>query len=306
MPYFKSKTGHEELQLFYEDLGTGDTIVFVGGWPLTHQMWEYQLTPLRELGFRCIAYDRRGFGKSDQSLNRYDYDTLAEDLKNLLDALDVNNVTLVGFSMGGGEVVRYCTKYNAARVNRIILISSIVPYMLQTDDNPDGTPLEVFEEFDEKIRKDRPGFLAGFGKQFYGVGFLSHPVSAGILEWTNSLAFTASQKAMLSCAESFSQTDFRSELPAINVPTLIIHGDADKTVPIKASGDMAAKLIKNSLYKVYPNAPHGLFFTHKNLLNKDIVSFIASGIIDINDILEEGYDILPGNEPLIIRDGEQE
>ncbi|MFT4153496.1 alpha/beta fold hydrolase [Parafilimonas sp.] len=306
MPYFKSKTGTETLQLFYEDLGNDNPIVFIGGWPLTHQMWEYQLTPLRELGYRCIVYDRRGFGKSDQSLNSYDYDTLAEDLKNLLDELDVNNATLVGFSMGGGEVVRYCSKHACERVSRIILVSSVVPYMLETGDNPDGVPLETFREFDQEIRKDRPGFLANFAKQFYGIGFFSHPVSAGIVEWTNSLAFTASQKAMLSCAESFSQTDFRNELSAITVPALIIHGDEDKTVPIKATGEVAAKLIKGALYKVYPGAPHGLFFTHKNILNRDIISFISAGVVDENDILEEGYEILPGNEPLIIRDGEQE
>ncbi len=306
MPYFKSKTGSEELELFYEDLGKDNPVVFVGGWPLTHQMWEYQLTPLRELGFRCIAYDRRGFGKSEQSLNSYDYDVLADDLKNLLDTLNVNNVTLVGFSMGGGEVVRYCSKYNCEKISRIILVSSVVPYMLKTDDNPDGTPLEVFQEFDNQIRNDRPGFLANFAKQFYGIGFLNHPVSSGVLEWTSSLAFTASQKAMLSCAESFSQTDFRNELGSIKVPILIIHGDNDKTVPIKAAGEAAAKLINGSVYKAYPGAPHGLFFTHKDVLNRDIVSFISTGKVNENDVLEDRYEVLPSNEPLIIRDGEQE
>jgi len=304
MPYFKTQTGKETLQLFYEDLGTGDPIIFIHGWPLTHQMWEYQLTPLRELGFRCIAYDRRGFGKSDQSLNTYDYDALADDLKNLIDELNVDNVTLVGFSMGGGEVVRYCSKYNCEKVNKIILISSVVPYMLKTEDNPDGVPAEMLQQFDGEIRKDRPGFLANFSKQFYGVGLLSHPVSTGILDWTNSLAFTASLKATLSCATSFSQTNFRNELSSIKVPTLIIHGDNDKTVPIKSTSEQAARLIENSLYKVYPGAPHGLFYTHKNMLNRDIVSFIASGSINAADVYEDGLEILPGNEPLVTRDGE--
>ena len=306
MPYFKSKTESEELQLFYEDLGKDNPIVFVGGWPLTHQMWEYQLTPLRELGFRCIAYDRRGFGKSDQSLNSYDYDTLADDLKNLLDTLDADNVTLIGFSMGGGEVVRYCSKYNCEKINKIILVSSVVPFMLKTEDNPDGVPLEEFEEFDKSIRDDRPGFLAGFTKHFYGVNFISHPVSQGILDWTGSLAFTASQKAMLSCMHSFSQTDFRNELAVIKIPALIIHGDSDKTVPIKSTSEQAAKMIKDSIYKVYPGAPHGLFFTHKDVLNRDIVSFVSTGEVNKDDVLEDGYVVLPGNEPLIIRDGEQE
>jgi len=306
MPYFKSKTGNEALQLFYEDLGNDNPIIFISGWPLSHQMWEYQLTPLRELGFRCVAYDRRGFGRSDASLNSYDYDVLADDLKNLIDELNVENVTLVGFSMGGGEVVRYCSKYNCEKVNKIILVSSVVPYMLQTEDNPAGVLLEEFQQFDEQIREDRPAFLSAFAKHFYGVNFISHPVSSGILEWTNALAFPASQKAMLSCMQSFSQTDFRNELASVKVPALIIHGDSDKTVPIEATGEQAAKMIAGSLYKIYPGAPHGLFITHKDVLNRDIVSFVSSGTVNENDVLEEGYAVLPSNEPLIIRDGEQQ
>ena len=265
-------------------------------------MWEYQLTPLRELGFRCITYDRRGFGKSDQSLNSYDYDVLTEDLKNLLDEINAESVTLVGFSMGGGEVIRYCSKYNCEKVSRIVLISSVVPYLLKTDDNPEGVPIEEFQQFDEQIRNDRPGFLINFGKQFYGVGFLSHPVSSGILEWTNSLAFTASQRAMLSCMESFSQTDFRSELASIKVPALIIHGDSDKTVPVKPTGEQAAQMIAGSVYKVYPGAPHGLFYTHKDILNRDLVSFITSGTVNNEDVFESGVEILPSNEPLVTRE----
>jgi pimeloyl-ACP methyl ester carboxylesterase len=302
MPYFKSKTGNEELQLFYEDLGNDNPIVFIGSWPLTHQMWEYQLTPLRELGFRCIAYDRRGFGRSDQSLNRYDYDALADDLKNLLDRIDADNIILVGYSMGGGEVVRYCSKYNCEKISKIILVSTVVPYMLKTDDNPDGVAMEDIQQFDEQIRNDRAGFLTDFGKHLYGVGFLSRPVSSGILEWTNSLAFTASQKAMLGCMQSFSQTDFRNELASINVPTLVIHGDGDKNVPIKATSEQAAQMIAGSIYKVYPGAPHGLFYTHKDILNRDIVSFIASGTVNTDDIFENGVEILPSNEPLVTRE----
>lgn len=302
MPYFKSKTNKETLQLFYEDLGNDNPLIFISGWPLTHQMWEYQLTPLRELGFRCIAYDRRGFGKSDQSLSNYDYDALAEDLKNLIDELNVDNVTLIGFSMGGGEVVRYCSKYNCEKVSKIVLVSSVVPFMLKTDDNPEGVPLEEIQEFDQQIRNDRAGFLETFGKHFYGVNFISHPVSSGILAWTNSLAFSASQKAMLGCMESFAQTNFRSELSSIKIPVLIIHGDSDNIVPIKAAGEQAAAMINGSLYKVYPGAPHGLFYTHKDILNRDLVSFITSGVVDIQDIYENGFEILPSNEGLITRD----
>jgi pimeloyl-ACP methyl ester carboxylesterase len=306
MPYFKSTAAGEELQLFYEDLGKNNPIIFISGWPLTHQMWEYQLTPLRELGFRCIAYDRRGFGRSEQSLDRYDYDVLSEDLKNLIDITEADDITLVGFSMGGGEVVRYCSNYDCKKVSRIILLSCMMPYLPKTDDNPNGIPPEEIQEFDRQIRDDRPGFLATFGKHFYGVNFISRPVSQGILDWTNSLAFTASQKAMLGCAENFSQTDFRNELASIKVPTLIIHGDKDKTVPLKATSEQTALLIPGSLFKVYAGAPHGLFYTHKDILNRDIVSFVTSDIVDMEDVFEDGLEILPSNEPLVTRDGEGE
>jgi pimeloyl-ACP methyl ester carboxylesterase len=302
MPYFKSKTGNETLQLFYEDLGNDNPIIFIGGWPLTHQMWEYQLTPLRELGFRCIAYDRRGFGKSDQSLKSYDYDVLAEDLKNLINELNVDNVTLVGFSMGGGEVVRYCSKYNCEKVSKIILVSSVIPYMLKTDDNPEGVPIEQIQEFDQQIRNDRADFLESFGKHFYGVNFISHPVSSGILDWTNSLAFTASQKAMLGCMESFSQTDFRNELSSIKIPVLIIHGDSDNIVPVKATSEQASSVIIGSLYKIYPGAPHGLFYTHRDVLNRDLISFITSETINTEDVFENDVEVLPSNEALVTRE----
>ena len=304
MPYFKTTDGSEELQIFYEDLGKNSPIIFISGWPLTHQMWEYQVTPLRELGFRCIVYDRRGFGRSEQSLNSYDYDVLAADLKTLIDLIDADNITLVGFSMGGGEAIRYCSKYNCEKIGRIVLVSSMVPYMLKTDNNPDGVPLEEIQQFDRQIRDDRPGFLTTFGKHFYGVNFISRPVSQGILEWTNSMAFTVSQKAMLACAESFSQTDFTNELESIKIPTLIIHGDNDKTIPVKATSEQAASLISSSLYKVYPGAPHGLFYTHKDILNRDIVSFVTSDIVDMADVVDEESVILPSNEPLVTRDGE--
>src|SRR5215472_15483494 len=158
MPYFKSQSDNEALQLFYEDLGTENPIIFIHSWPLSHQMWEYQLTPLRELGFRCIAYDRRGFGRSDQSLNTYDYDALAGDLKALIDQTGADNITLVGYSMGGGEVVRYCSKYNCEKISRIILVNSVVPSILKTDENPEGVAIEDLQQFDEQVREDRPAF----------------------------------------------------------------------------------------------------------------------------------------------------
>lgn len=298
MPYLDCKNNNEKIRIFYEDLGENNPIVFISGWPLTHAMWEYQITPLREAGFRCIAYDRRGFGQSEQSLNNYDYDSLAEDLKCLLDELNLQNVTLVGFSMGGGEVVRYCSKYNCERVSKIVLVSSVIPYMLQTDKNPDGVPAEQFQEFDDAIRDDRPAFLQTFGKQFYGTNFLSHPVSQAILDWTFSLAATASQKATLACMQSFSKTDFTHELSSIKVPTLIIHGNSDKTVPIKPTSETAATLIPGATYKVYPGAPHGLFITQKERLTNDLISFIINGVVEVDDDIDIPDDtvILPGNE----------
>jgi non-heme chloroperoxidase len=301
MPYLNCKSNNESIKIFYEDLGEGNPIVFIHGWPLTNAMWEYQVTPMREAGFRCITYDRRGFGQSEQSLNNYDYDTLAEDLKCLLDELNLQDVTLVGFSMGGGEVVRYCSKYNCERIKKVILVSSVVPYMLQTEDNPDGVPLEEFQEFDNNIRQDRPSFLQNFGKHFYGANFISHPVSQGILDWTFSLASTASQKATLACMQSFAQTDFRNELTSIKVPTLIIHGDADKTVPIKATSERAASLIPGAIYKVYDGAPHGLFITDKERLTNDLASFITSGTVDLNETYISGNaEILPSNEDALV------
>jgi pimeloyl-ACP methyl ester carboxylesterase len=304
MPYLNCKSNDETIQIYYEDLGENNPVVFIHGWPLTHAMWEYQLTLMREAGFRCIAYDRRGFGKSEQSLNNYSYDVLADDLKCLLDELNLENVTLVGFSMGGGEVVRYCSKYNCERVSKIILVSSVVPYMLKTDDNADGVPIEEFREFDSNIRQDRAEFLQGFAKHFYGVNFISRPVSQGILDWTFLLASSASQKATLACMQSFAQTDFRSELSLIKVPTLIIHGDSDKTVPVKATSEIAAKQIPRAIYKVYDGAPHGLFITDKERLTNDIVSFITTGKVDVNETYIAGdVDILPSNdEALVTRD----
>lgn len=300
MPYLNRKSANENIRIFYEDLGENNPVVFVHGWPLTHAMWEYQITPMREAGFRCIAYDRRGFGQSEQSLKNYSYDFLADDLKCLLDELNLQDVTLVGFSMGGGEVVRYCSKYNCERVSKIILVSSVVPYMLKTEDNPDGVALEQIQEFDNSIRQDRVAFLQEFGKHFYGANFINRPVSQAILDWTFSLAATASQKATLACMQSFSQTDFKSELASIKIPALIIHGDADKTVPVKATSEKAASLISGSIYKIYEGAPHGLFITDKERLTNDIASFVTTGRVELNETYLGDVDILPSNEEALV------
>lgn len=277
MGYIKTSAdlAGEEINLFYQDWGTGQPVVFIHGWPLSHEMWEYQLVELPKYGFRCIAYDRRGFGKSDKPWSGYDYDTLASDLNSLLEKLDLNHVTLVGFSMGGGEVVRYISKYGTSRIAKAILISSVAPYLLKTDDNPDGVDKEAFDGFVKNIEDDRPEFLNTFGKQFYGVNLISKPVSKSILEWNQMLALQGSPQATTACIRSFSETDFRSEMHALNaIPTLIIHGSSDSTVPIEPTGNQAADLVPNAQYIVYDGAPHGLFYTEKGKLNTDLLQFI--------------------------------
>ena len=275
MPFIQStQSDSEPVQIYYEDLGKGKPVVFIHGWPLSGSMWEYQLTQLPQQGLRCITYDRRGFGKSDYPLNGYNYNTLAGDLKALLNALNLEDVTLVGFSMGGGEIAKYFSLFDGARVSKVVLISAVVPYMLQTADNPDGVPQKVFDEMAKAITADRPTFLEGFNKDFYSVGSANNPVTDAYLNNSLNKAMTSSPIATLACAKSFSSTDFRKDVPKINVPTLIIHGDDDKTVPIKATGEQTAKMISGSIYKVYDGAPHGLWFTHKEKLNRDLIDFI--------------------------------
>ena len=262
------------VNLFYQDQGTGAPVVFIHGWPLDHQMWEYQTSILPNFGFRCISYDRRGFGKSDKPWEGYDYNTLADDLKAVLDQLDLQNVTLVGFSMGGGEIVRYFSRHQGKRVSKVVLISAVTPYFLQTEENPEGVSQEKLTEITESLQEDRAGFLQTFIKQFYGVSLLSHPVSQGVLDWDFAVAMQASAKATLDCAHSFAETDFTREMRHINVPTLIIHGDRDETVPIQATSDQAAQLIPDAEYIVYEGAPHGLFFTEKETLNGELIQFM--------------------------------
>ncbi|TGE22376.1 alpha/beta hydrolase [Hymenobacter aquaticus] len=270
----KDANGHD-VKLHYTDQGQGNPVVLIHGWPASYEMWEYQLAELPKHGNRVIAYTRRGFGQSSKTWEGHDYDTLADDLKAVLDELDLQDVTLVGFSMGGGEIARYMSRHGGARVGRVAFVSAVTPFLLQTDDNPDGAPKKVFDEMVEGIRKDRFDFLATFGKKFYGVGVISHPVSQATLDWMQALCQIASPRATEQDVYAFAATDFRQDLQGIKVPTLVIHGTSDDTVPHKVSGQRMTQYVPHAQYIEYDGAPHGLFVTEKDRLNKDLLNFIG-------------------------------
>ncbi|QNF32164.1 alpha/beta hydrolase [Adhaeribacter swui] len=272
----KNASTGEEIKIAYADYGSGRPVILIHGWPLSKEMWEYQVGPLVESGHRVIKYDRRGFGHSEKPWSGYDYDSLTSDLHALIEELDLSDAVLVGFSMGGGEVVRYLSRYGSSRVSKIVLVSAVTPYLGKTQDNPDGVAPSVFAEMLTQIKEDRIAFLDDFGKKFFGVNLLNHPVSAPLLDYYRMLASVASPRATEQCAIAFAQTDFRQDVQAISVPTLIIHGDDDQTVPIEASGKRTASMIPAAQYLVYEGAPHGLFYTHKERLNQDLIQFIAS------------------------------
>lgn len=230
---------------------------------------------LADAGYRTIAYDRRGFGRSEQTWSGYDYDRLSEDLSDLIEDLQLREVSLIGFSMGGGEIARYLTRHSAKRVKSVALISTVLPLLLQTPNNTSGVPSAVFETMKLAINKDRPEFLAGFFKEFYNWGLMSGPVSGEMLEWSRSIAMQAGLKASLDCVDAFSQTDFRTDLKSFTIPTLIIHGSSDQTVPIDLTSRCTAKEIKHANFLEYAGAPHGLFVTHKKRLNNDLISFLG-------------------------------
>lgn len=271
MNFIKTKDG---TKLYYKDWGKGRPVILIHGWPLSADSWDELAMPLAEAGYRAIAYDRRGFGRSEQPFSGYDYDTLADDLADVMEATQSKDATIVGFSMGGGEVARYMSRHKGKNVAQAILISSIVPYMLKTDDNPNGVPQKTFDEMTEGMKKDRAHFFAGFFKDFYGLSTFASPVSDEILEWSRSISMSASLKATMACAKAFATTDFRPDLKAFNVPTLIIHGTDDRIVPIDASGRAAAKGIANSKLLEYEGQPHGLFETKKEQLKTDVLAFL--------------------------------
>jgi non-heme chloroperoxidase len=269
-------TTQDQTKLFYKDWGTGKPVIFLHGWPLSSDSWDDQAMAIADAGFRCISYDRRGFGRSTHPFNGYDYNTLADDLAAVIEQTGAKDATIVGFSMGGGEVARYMSRHAGKSVAKAVLVASIVPYMLRTEDNPNGTPQKVFDEMTAGMKEDRAAFFADFFKTFYGVGLLSTPVSQEVLEWSRSVAMQANLKSTLACAQAFASTDFRPDLSAFTVPTLIIHGTDDKTVPIDASAREAAKGIPHATLIEYDGAAHGITVTEKDRLTQDLLDFLRS------------------------------
>jgi non-heme chloroperoxidase len=275
MPQITTRDG---TQLYVKDWGSGRPVVLIHGWPLSADSWDAQAMALADAGLRAIAYDRRGFGRSDQPWTGYDYDTLADDLADVLKETGAEeDATLVGFSMGGGEVARYMSRHEGKGVIAAGLVSSVVPYMLQTDDNPDGVPEEKLQSIADGILKDRPGFFRTFLEQFFGVGFISSPVSDETVDWAWRLAMQGGLKPILACAQSFGHTDLRGDLPAFRVPTLVVHGTSDKTVPIDPTGRAAARGIAQSQLVEYDGAPHGLTVTESDRFTNDLLTFLGRG-----------------------------
>ena len=274
MPYVKTRDGTD---IYVKDWGSGRPVILLHGWPLSADSWDPQMMALADAGFRAIAYDRRGFGRSGQPWSGYDYDTLADDLADVMAATGADSdATLVGFSMGGGEVARYMSRHGGKGVIAAALVGSVVPYMLKTEDNPNGVAEADLAEIGENIQKDRAHFFRStFFKQFFGVGVISHPVSDAVLDAATATAMQAGLKPTLACAEAFGHTDFRPDLGAFRVPTLIIHGTSDVTVPIDATGRAAAEAIPDSQLVEYDGAPHGLFATHGDRLTNDLLTFLG-------------------------------
>ncbi|MFT3748453.1 MAG: alpha/beta hydrolase [Agriterribacter sp.] len=272
---FNDKKTGEEISIAYADYGKGQPVILIHGWPSSKEMWEYQVNDLVEGGYRIIKYDRRGFGRSSKPWGGYDYDTLSDDLHEVITQLNLQNVVLAGFSMGGGEVVRYIARYGQDRIARVALIASIIPFMLNTPTNPDGVDEEVFTGMINGVRNDRIGFIDEFGKQFFGVGFMNKPISTPLLNHYLQLASVATQQATVECIKSFSRTDFRNDVTSITVPVLIVHGDNDKIVPFEASSKKTAEMLSQADLIVYEGAPHGLFYTHRERLNADLLNFLA-------------------------------
>ncbi len=262
--------------IYYKDWGSGPPVVFSHGYPLSSDAWEYQMMFLMQHGFRVIAHDRRGFGRSSQPSQGYDYDTFADDLAAVIDALDLQDVTLVGHSMGGGEVARYIARHSEKRVSKAAFVAAVTPFLLKTEAHPQGAPLEVFDGMRAAVQADRSQWNREVTMPYYSYNRPGTTVSEGVREdyWRQGMA--TSILAAYHAIAAFSETDFRDDLAKISVPTLVVHGSDDQIVPIEISGNLTAKIVKNAKFIVYEGGSHGLLITQKDKLNADLLAFLQS------------------------------
>jgi non-heme chloroperoxidase len=272
MPKITTKDG---TQIYYKDWGQGQTIVFSHGWPLSADAWEDQMIFLAGRGYRCIAHDRRGHGRSDQPWDGNDMDTYADDVAELVTALDLRDAIHIGHSTGGGEVARYIGRHGTERVAKAVLIGAVTPLMLKTKSNPGGLPIDVFDQIRAGVLADRSQFFKDLSIPFYGANRAGAKVSQGLRDSFWMQGMLAGHKAVYDCIKAFSETDLTEDLKKFNVPTLILHGDDDQIVPISASALLSAKIVKDSKLVVVPGAPHGMCSTLKDRVNEELFNFIG-------------------------------
>lgn len=276
MPYVKVGTENSaDIELYYEDHGSGKPVVLIHGYPLSGASWEKQVPVLLDAGYRVITYDRRGFGKSSQPTEGYNYDTFAADLRQLIETLELKDLALVGFSMGGGEIARYFGKYGSAGVSKAVIIGGVPPFLLKTDDNPEGVDGSIFDGIKQAVAKDRYAFFTEFFKNFYNTDvFMGERISEDAIHASWNLAAGASATASLACVSTWVE-DFRQDVTRIDVPTLVIHGDDDRIVPLAASGQRTADLIPGARLKIIEGGPHAIGWTHADDINTELVSFLG-------------------------------
>jgi non-heme chloroperoxidase len=267
-------TTKDGTDIYYKDWGSGQPVIFSHGWPLSADAWDAQMVFLGERGYRVIAHDRRGHGRSSQTWNGNDMDTYADDLAQLIESLDLKNIVLVGHSTGGGEVTRYIGRHGTGRVARVVLLGAVPPLMLKTDANPGGLPIEVFDGLRASTFNDRSQFFMDLTMPFYGYNREGAKISQGVRDSFWLQGMQAGLKSAIDCIKQFSETDFTEDLKKFDVPTLIAHGDDDQIVPIGAAAMLSSKLVKGSVLKIYPGGPHGLATTRQDEFNADLLAFI--------------------------------